>query len=149
MAENDRLIYLISMGHLALRTHLHGLLAGEGVRLTVPQATVLFLLKERDGRMMSELGQMIGVDNSAMTGLIDRLEKAGFVRREAKREDRRVLLIRITPEGLEEASRAASVIRGVNERIQSGFEAEQIKAFRDVLVGILEQFKSKRIGREP
>ncbi|MCU0555544.1 MAG: MarR family transcriptional regulator, partial [Syntrophales bacterium] len=76
MAEDDRLIYLISMAHLALRTRIHGLLAAEGVRLTVPQATVLFLLREKDGRMMSELGQVLGVDNSAMTGLIDRLEKA-------------------------------------------------------------------------
>ncbi len=141
MAEDNRLIYLISMAHLALRTHIHGLLAAEGVRLTVPQATVLFILKERDGRMMSELGKILGVDNSAMTGLIDRLEKAGFVRREAAQEDRRALLIRITPEGLDEARRAAGVIRGVNEKIKAGFKAAQIDAFKDVLGGILEQYK--------
>ncbi len=144
MAKDDRLIYLLSMAHLALRTHIHGLLAAEGVRLTVPQATVLFILKERDGRMMSELGQLIGVDNSAMTGLIDRLEKAGFVRREAAQEDRRAHLIRITPEGLEEAKRAA----GVNEKIKAGFKAAQIEAFKDVLGGIVEKFKSGQNGRE-
>lgn len=143
MAEDDRLIYLISMAHLALRTRIHGLLAAEGVRLTVPQATVLFLLKEKDGRMMSELGQVLGVDNSAMTGLIDRLEKTDFVRREAKREDRRALLIRITPAGLDEAARAAGVIRGVNDKIKAGFEAAQIEAFKEVLGGILEEFKSR------
>ena len=143
MAEDDRLIYLISMAHLALRTRIHGLLAAEGVRLTVPQATVLFLLKEKDGRMMSELGQVLGVDNSAMTGLVDRLEKADFVRREAKREDRRALLIRITPAGLDEAARAADVIRGVNDKIKAGFEAAQIEAFKEVLGGILEEFKSR------
>lgn len=148
MAKDDRLIYLLSMAHLALRTHIHGLLAAEGVRLTVPQATVLFILKERDGRMMSELGQLIGVDNSAMTGLIDRLEKAGFVRREAAQEDRRAHLIRITPEGLEEAKRAAGVIRGVNEKIKAGFKAAQIEAFKDVLGGIVEKFKSGQNGRE-
>lgn len=143
MAEDDRLIYLISMAHLALRTRIHGLLAAKGVRLTVPQATVLFLLKEKDGRMMSELGQVLGVDNSAMTGLVDRLEKAEFVRREAKREDRRALLIRITPAGLDEAARAADVIRGVNEKIKAGFKAAQIEAFKEVLGGILEEFKSR------
>ena len=131
------------MAHLALRTRIHGLLAAEGVRLTVPQATVLFLLKEKDGRMMSELGQVLGVDNSAMTGLVDRLEKAEFVRREAKREDRRALLIRITPAGLDEAARAADVIRGVNEKIKAGFKAAQIEAFKEVLGGILEEFKSR------
>lgn len=143
MAKDDRLIYLISMAHLALRTHIHGLFTKEGVRLTVPQATVLFLLQERDGRMMSELGQILGVDNSAMTGLIDRLEKAGFVRREAKREDRRALLIRITPEGRGEAARAVGVIRGVNDKIKTGFESDQIEAFKEVLGGILEQYKGR------
>lgn len=140
MAKDDRLIYLISMAHLALRTHIHGLLAGEGIRLTVPQATVLFLLIELDGRKMSELGRKVGVDNSAMTGLVDRLERAGFVRREAKREDRRALLIRITPEGRREAARAARVIRAVNEKIKSGYQAEQVRAFTDILGGILEQY---------
>ena len=141
MAQDDRLIYLISMAHLALRTRIHGLLAGQGIRLTVPQATVLFLLIEQDGRMMSELGELVGVDNSAMTGLVDRLERAGFVRREAKREDRRALLIRITPKGREEAAKAARVIRAVNETIKARFQAEQLKALTDVLGGILEQFK--------
>jgi MarR family transcriptional regulator, organic hydroperoxide resistance regulator len=141
MAKDNRLIYLISMAHLALRAHIHGLLAEQEVRLTVPQATVLFLLIEQDGRMMSELGQLIGVDNSAMTGLVDRLERAGFVRREAKRQDRRALLIRITPDGRKEAAKAARVIEGVNETIRSGRSAEQIGALTDVLEGILEQFK--------
>ncbi len=148
MAKEDRLIYLVSMAHLALRTHIHSLLAESGVRLTVPQATVLFLLMERDGRMMSELGQIIGVDNSAMTGLIDRLEKAGFVRREAKREDRRALLIRITPEGQSEATGAAKTIRRVNEKIEANLKADQIEVFKGILNGIVEQFKGRGPWRE-
>jgi DNA-binding MarR family transcriptional regulator len=143
LAKDDRLIYLISMAHLTLRSRIHGLFAEAGLRVTVPQATVLFLLEERDGRMMSELGQILGVDNSAMTGLVDRLEKTGFVRREAKLEDRRALLIRITPEGHEEAARAGGIIRAVNEKIRKGFDADQIKAFKDVLGGIVEQGKGK------
>jgi len=143
LAKKDRLIYLISMAHLALRTHIHSLLTESRIRLTVPQATVLFLLMEQDGRMMSELGQSIGVDNSAMTGLIDRLEKGGFVRRETKQEDRRALLIRITPEGRNEAGRAAKIIRGVNEKIKADLKADQIEVFKGILGGIVEQCKGK------
>ena len=143
MAKTDRLIYMISMAHLALRTHIHSLLTESRIRLTVPQTTVLFLLMEQDGRMMSELGQSIGVDNSAMTGLIDRLEKGGFVRRETKQEDRRALLIRITPEGRNEAGRAAKIIRGVNEKIKADLKADQIEVFKGILGGIVEQCKGK------
>lgn len=143
MAKDDRLIYLISMAHLALRNRIHGLLAESGIRLTVPQATVLFLLMERDGRMMSEMGQIIGVDNSAMTGLIDRLEKAGFVRREAKPDDRRALLVRITPGGRNEAAAAAKTIHGVNEQIKANLKADEIEVFKGILGGIVEQWKCK------
>ncbi len=143
MTKDDRLIYLISMAQLVLRTRINALFADAGLRVTLPQATVLFLLAEKDSRMMSELGRIIGVDNSAMTGLIDRLEKAGLVRRKSKRDDRRALLIGITPEGRDEAGRAAKIIRSVNEKLREGFEAAQIEAFKEVLRGVLERFKSK------
>ena len=143
MKKDDRLIYLISMARLALRTRINTLFADAGLRVTLPQATVLFLLREKDCRKMSELGRVIGVDNSAMTGLVDRLEKAGLVRREAKRDDRRALLIRITPEGREKAVKAAKIIHGINERIQEGYDADQIEALKEVLRGVLERCKSK------
>jgi MarR family transcriptional regulator, organic hydroperoxide resistance regulator len=143
MAKDDRLIYLISMAQLVLRTRINTLFADAGLRVTLPQATVLFLLAEKDCQMMSELGRIIGVDNSAMTGLVDRLEKTGLVRRQAKQEDRRALLIRITPEGRDEAGRAAKIIHGVNGKIREGFETGQIEAFKEVLHGILERFKNK------
>jgi MarR family transcriptional regulator, organic hydroperoxide resistance regulator len=141
--KDDRLIYLISMAQLALRNRINTLFADAGLQVTLPQATVLFLLTEKDCRMMSEMGRIIGVDNSAMTGLVDRLEKAGLVRREANREDRRAILIRITPKGREEAGRAAKIIHDVNDQIQEGFGAGQIEALKEVLRGILERCKSK------
>ncbi len=36
---------------------------------------------------MSEMGQVIGVDNSAMTRLVDRLEKSGLVKRQIDPEN--------------------------------------------------------------
>jgi DNA-binding MarR family transcriptional regulator len=147
MKKDDRLIYLISMAQLALRARINTLFTDAGLRVTLPQATVLFLLTEKDCRMMSELGRIIGVDNSAMTGLVDRLEKAGLVRREAKRDDRRALLIRITPEGRGMAVKATKIVHGVNEKIQEGFEAGQIAALKAVLLGILERLKLPPTGR--
>ena len=147
MKKDDRLIYLISMAQLALRTRINMLFTDAGLRVTLPQATVLFLLSEKDCRMMSELGRILGVDNSAMTGLVDRLEKAGLVRREAKRDDRRALLIRITPEGRGMATKAAKIVNGVNERIGEGFEAGQIEALKAVLLGVIERLKLPHTGR--
>jgi len=48
---------------------------------------------------MSELAAMLGVGLSTMTGVIDQLEKKGFVERMDHPEDRRSLQVRLTTEG--------------------------------------------------
>jgi DNA-binding MarR family transcriptional regulator len=140
---NDRFIYLVSMAQHTLRTYLNNLFSKQGVKITPPQATLLFLLQERDGRIMSELGQTIGVDNSAITGLVDRLEKAGLVIRKLNPDDRRSLLIYITPDGLKEAKKAEAIIRSVNESIQEGFSAREMDTFRKILSSFFEKFRSR------
>jgi hypothetical protein len=54
--QDDRLIYMLAMAHLAVRTHIGSEFLKEGIKVT-PQATVLFLLQEKDGRMLSEIGR--------------------------------------------------------------------------------------------
>lgn len=47
-----------------------------------------------------ELRILMGVTSGTMTGLLDRVEKNGFLKRESNPEDRRGLLISLTPAGL-------------------------------------------------
>jgi len=76
-----------------------------------------------------------------MTGMIDRLEKSGFVTRQTDPEDRRALLICVTAAGLEEADRAKPVIRRVNEAIRSSCGEQDLEGFKRVIDEILKQFK--------
>src|SRR5690606_21293334 len=48
----------------------------------------------------SELAQWSGVTNGTITGLVDGLEREGYVRREPSPDDRRVVMIALTPAGL-------------------------------------------------
>ena len=48
---------------------------------------------------MSELAQALFCDNSNVTGIVDRLEERGLVRREPAEGDRRVKLLVLTKEG--------------------------------------------------
>jgi DNA-binding MarR family transcriptional regulator len=50
-------------------------------------------------RPMGELARILACDSSNMTGITDRLEERGLVRREAAERDRRVKLIVLTEEG--------------------------------------------------
>jgi len=51
-----------------------------------------------------ELARITGLTSGAITGVIDRLERAGFARREPDPADRRKVLVRVLPEGLERAA---------------------------------------------
>ena len=68
--------------------------------VTLPQFDVLSEL-ERAGRKMtmSELSRELMVSNGNVTGVIDRLEKSGFVTRTRADHDRRVQYIELTPKG--------------------------------------------------
>ncbi len=69
--------------------------------LTVPQSGALRVLV-RHGRLSSvELSRKLFVTPSNITGIIDRLEKKGFVKRVQKKGDRRIMLISLTRKGIE------------------------------------------------
>ncbi len=85
-------------------------------------------------------GLSLSTDNSAVTGLVDRLENLGCIVRTPCPMDRRACRIHITPEGLREVGKAKEVIRKVNAEIQEGFSEQEIDAYRKVLMGIFEKF---------
>lgn len=140
MTSDDRLIHLVFTAQHRLRTHLKNALDKAGVRITPAQAGILFLLKQHDGQSMSQLSQVLSLDNSTITGLIHRLEKSDFVKRIPSSEDRRISRIHITPQGMEEIGGAEIVVQRVNETIRSGFSPEEINVFKSVLNSFFGKF---------
>ena len=142
MPPDDRLIYLLFTAQQKLRTYLKKMMTKENVRVTTAQAGILFLLKQKDGRTMSELSQILSIDNSTITGLVDRLEKTGLVRRDASPHDRRASHVFINLQGIEEVDKAKRVIRMVNQEIKNGFSAEELESFNRILKSFFHKFDS-------
>jgi len=68
--------------------------------LTAAQYNVLNVLAGHPaGISQRELGDVLVVDRSNVTGLLDRLEKAGWVRRDDHPDDRRIYRVQLTPAG--------------------------------------------------
>jgi DNA-binding MarR family transcriptional regulator len=102
----------------------HQVLAPLGI--TEVQFNVLMLLAyQSDGELtQTRLGDMLLVNRSNVTGLIDRTEKAGWVRRVSTGEDRRVYYIQITPEGKNLLTRAHRVYYARVEEIMADLSRE-------------------------
>jgi len=140
MAKEDRLIYLVFTAQQKLRTYLKNAMNEAGVTITPAQSAILFLLKKRNGQTMSELSQELSIDNSTLTGLVDRLERAGFVKRNASAADRRASHVYITNSGNDEIERAKDVIRRVNDRIREDFTEEEMASFKKILKSFFVRF---------
>lgn len=98
-----------------------------------PQQGQLMCVLMGGPRGMGEVGTMLGLAKSSLTGLVDRTERNGLVRREPDPQDTRAVRIALTAEGnrLVEAFYAETCRRV--DRLPAGLSAEE----RATLAGLL------------
>ena len=71
--------------------------AFEGSGLTPTQGMVVGNLHRLGNLKVSELGTLLGLSNSTMSGILDRLEKMNIVVRTRSEEDKRVVYVSLSP----------------------------------------------------
>src|SRR5262245_21002227 len=71
----------------------------EQLGITARQATLLWLVKRSPGPSLAELAAEEGTAAPAMSGHVDRLERAGLLERVRSTDDRRRVGLRLTDEG--------------------------------------------------
>jgi DNA-binding MarR family transcriptional regulator len=140
MAVEDRLIYLISKVYQKLIINLQKAFSENGVEVTPIQVMLLFFLQKKDGSNLTQISQGLMLENSTVTGLIDRLEKLGYVKRSDHPDDRRVYLVYITEKGNKVANRALPIVKKLNEEIKKGYSKEEVEGFKKVLMGAFNKF---------
>ncbi|TDC51282.1 MarR family transcriptional regulator [Actinomadura sp. KC345] len=100
--------------------------------ITAQQGTLLCVLMSGP-RGMGELGAMLGLAKSSLTGLVDRTERNGLVQREADPQDTRAVRVALTARGgglVDEFY--AETCRRV-EKLSEGLSAAE----RETLAGLL------------
>jgi DNA-binding MarR family transcriptional regulator len=71
----------------------------EALGVTTSQATLLWLVREHPGLTLRELAALERISAPSLSGHIDRLESAGLLDRVRSSEDRRRVVLRLTPAG--------------------------------------------------
>lgn len=123
------------------------------IGVSIPQCDVLTTLSEREGVSQQQLAERLYVTKGNISGLLDRLEDAGFVERRPAAADRRQHSIHLTSSGREMAERAigvqhkwiASTLGRLSEADLEALETRLI-ALRDI-VREQEQPVMARTGR--
>lgn len=84
---------------LASAAHAEGRKELEELDLTPPQLDVLARLYSYGETTQTALAQELYLAKSTVSGILDRLERRGLVRRDRKEKDRRTAIVTLTPRG--------------------------------------------------
>ncbi|MBP7950592.1 MAG: MarR family transcriptional regulator [Verrucomicrobiales bacterium] len=80
--------------------------------VSFPQFFLLGYLANEDFLTMTDISKKMGHSTAAATGLVDRLEKLGYVQRLHAQEDRRKVMVQITRKGIDLVERIREEIVG-------------------------------------
>lgn len=134
-----RLFFLLSAANRRVQRKIEAEMAAKG-GLTAAQSGVLFFLGKRDGALIGETAEALDAAPSAMTGLIDRMEKAGLVERRADPADGRSQRIHMTDKGRAARDYAKSGLDSINARITRGFSAAEVEVIARWLTHLQSSF---------
>ena len=87
---------------------------------------------------IGELVRVFGIKQSTFTSLLDRLEKAGLIRREMNPGDRRSFLIHITDAGRELAERMNRFLETFEAEVRTHLSPQDMEGFRAVMAAVEE-----------
>ena len=101
--------------------------------LTPPQYFVFNALWMGDGISIGELGQRVSLDSSTLTGIIDRMERSGYVERQLNPQDRRSVLVFLTATARELGPRILEFADELDATLRQPFSSEDMDTFERVL----------------
>ncbi len=101
--------------------------------VTSSQALVLLFLLEEDRVTSKDLGEKTEFDSATLTGILDRLERAGLVERRDNPNDGRAILACLTEEGKKTATRIESIMEDKNQAFLSNLTPEEGLILRALL----------------
>ena len=114
------------------------------VDLTMAQWAPLMRMRQVGQVPVAELARWVNSDAGAMTRLLDRLEKKGLCKRVRSLEDRRVVLMELTPEGLAAIEHVPAVLAEVMNLHLAGFSKTEWQALKVYLGRMVENGEALR-----
>ncbi len=101
--------------------------------LTPAQYGILNYLWENTVATPKELAQMLQVENSTMSGILDRLQKKGLIERHTDENDRRSVQVKMTDEGNLLKAAVLDTVAQLNSEVLDVIDEDKREIFLDCL----------------
>lgn len=107
------------------------------------QFFLLGYLAKEDYLTMTDISKKMGHSTAAATGLVDRLEKLGYVQRLHAADDRRKVMVQITRKGIEMVNRLRNSIADSIAEIMAAQESGDDKGIQPIYSQLREFIASR------
>ena len=133
---------LISQIHQVSQRVWYNVLSSNGLEdLAGARGRVIFALWNEDNIPIKKLVEKTSLDKATLTGIIDRLERDGYVKRIPSPDDKRSILISRTGKDEIFKSKVPEASKQQNKLFYKGFSTDEIKDFENYLKRILQNCK--------
>ncbi len=101
--------------------------------LSQPQFFLLIALYEEDDILITRLAEKVALDKSTLTGILDRLERDGLVKRVASADDRRALYVHLTTKAHNLQNDLTRIYDETNQQFLSQLTTGERSAFDKIM----------------
>lgn len=136
--------YLIRRLHNLVIPHAEALFADAD--FTFSQWVVLMAVRDGIATTCAEIARHMDHDNGAVTRLVDQLEERGLIERRRSTEDRRVVLLEVTPAGKALAKALSPrIVEFWNEALD-GFSQEEFTQLLSMLTRLMTRLEAQPLA---
>jgi DNA-binding MarR family transcriptional regulator len=101
------------------------------------QGRIIALLKVQDGMSVKDMSFLLGLAMSSLSELLAKLEKGGYITKEASELDKRMTIVRLTEKGKQEPQKDGGECDSIFECLNSQ-EQTAFSEFLDRLIAVLK-----------
>ncbi|HET9315405.1 MAG TPA: MarR family transcriptional regulator [Vicinamibacteria bacterium] len=123
-------------------THRIGLLLAAtrpALGLNQGEAHLLAELHESGPSTVGALHRAFAHRKSTLTGILDRMEERGLVKRQLRAEDRRSFSVELTPKGRQAAARAHKRLADLEGAVRQRVSASDLRGFQAVVEALAKE----------
>jgi len=108
--------------------------------ISITQLGALLLIQQNEGCLLKDIAKDLNLNNSALTGLANRMEQNDLVERKPCEQDGRASRMYLTALGREKVQLAVPLIKQLNSAMSAGFSDDEIKVILKFLNHLLTAF---------
>ena len=141
---DQRLFYLLNMARHRVHKYA-GYHADNALGVSIVQVGALLFIDDNEGCLLSELAKTLDLNNSAVTGLANRLEQNGLVTRSPCPKDGRASRLSLSPLGKNKVTQAKILIKQFNLAMRGDFTEDEIVIIVKFLNHLINHFSSRDV----